>query len=101
MNESKNISLSQSINPTTPKTINKPPLIIKESKNVLSDKKAPMVNKTTNKYNNQFEDLKKGPVVKKQNVSRQLQDYGQSVNFNESLEKTLGESHEVSDRILI
>jgi len=94
--------------------VKSPPLIIKESKNILSSKQISVKDKvvskviishknnsnhTTNNYNNlsnnksnndhndHFNDLKKGPIVKKQNLSYQLKIYDQNNNGNSSLKK--------------
>jgi len=75
----------------------KPPLIIKEKKNIYSDKKAKQQPNKEYIFTSQFEELHKGPVVKKHNISQQLSNYTNSKNEEEkTINTTTNEKHDFS-----
>jgi len=75
----------------------KPPLIIKETKNIYSDKKAKQQPNNGYKFRSQFEELHKGPVVKKHFLSQQLSNYTNSKNEEERTINTTTYNNEKND----
>ena len=84
-----------------------PPLIIKESKNIFSAKKLPpkqnklakgkLNSKDTSLVNKQFEQLSKGPTVKKQNLAQQLINYNNQSSDTNNTKSNLCEKETQND----